>query len=118
MLDVNDIAELQRGSDALREAIQEYVAMRVRTARLRSHRITVLCTASIIKAWRCIKCQATGEIHSGCGEAMVEAIRAQHRRKRRIEGCQFDQEAILVSPTSPAGSSAAPVPVLTAGAAG
>ena len=101
MLDCNDITQLQCGAEALREAIQEYVAARVRAIRARL-RPEVSESVLIVKTWRCVKCQATGEIHSSNGEAMIDAIRAQHKRRRRLPDCTFDQTTVKVAPANQA----------------
>lgn len=91
MLNFNDPQELERGSQALRCAIEQYVAEFV-AGRVKNR---------VLKSWHCVKCLANGQVASTCGEALVEAIRSQHRRWRRVAGCHFDQDCIIVSPIAP-----------------
>lgn len=77
---------LQRGAEALRNAIFEYTASLAVVPR------------RIFKLWRCTKCHAEGEVHSSCGETMVEAIRKQHKQKRLLAACEFDQDSITIRP--------------------
>ncbi len=98
--------DLKRGSDALLGALMEYS----------SSRVPQELTNRFVKAWRCHKCLASGEVHSISRKAMITAIRNQHQLRRLAANCQFDHEAIFIAPISPASPPIplSPLPVVLA----
>lgn len=91
MLGYDNVDTLHRASEKLKDAIWEYIFSRLISAE-------EVPRERVFKSWRCARCQAQGRVASSPGGAIVEAIRRQHRRWRRINSCDFDQDMIVVAP--------------------
>ncbi len=89
---LRNATDLRRGSMALRDAILELAA----------ECAPVELTNRFVKEWRCEKCFASGRVHSGAANSMIEAIKTQHRRLRLVAGCAFDQEQVVIRPLTAA----------------